>query len=270
MDVRVRRARGGRARSRRGGAAGRRAAGAAPRRRRAARPPGGPRAGRRRRSGRGSSEVKIASGSPSAMIRPLTHTTHGRCAATELSSCVVSTIVMPSRLRSASRCRMSSRVLMSTPLVGSSSSSRSGSPTSARARKTRCCWPPDRLADVPVAQAADAEPLEQPVDPRLIGPARPWHATAGSTSGPSARPRGPSPGSSSRPSRAAAPSRRWASSRSRPLVPPTVTRPATRGTAPTIARSSVVLPAPDGPTMPDERAARDRRGRRRAGPAAPS
>ena len=82
------------------------------------------------------------SGGPSATTVRLKHTMRGRCAARPLMSWVVSTIVVPSWCRSASRCSISWRVATSTPPAGSSSTSTSGSCTSARARNTRCCWPP--------------------------------------------------------------------------------------------------------------------------------
>ena len=173
-----RRARGGHARSRRGGAAARRAAGAA-RRPRPARVPSW-RTTRRSASyvASSTSAVKTSSGSPSAMMRRLTHTTHGRCAATELSSWVVSTMVTPCALRSASRWSTSSRVRMSTPLVGSSSSSSAGLADHRPGQEHPLLLAARQLPDLPVAQAADAQPLEHPV--RLVaGPPRSSRGASG-------------------------------------------------------------------------------------------
>ena len=59
-------------------------------------------------------------------------------------SCVTSTIVMPrSALRRVRMPMISSLVVESRLPVGSSASSSGGSPTSARAMATRCCWPPE-------------------------------------------------------------------------------------------------------------------------------
>ena len=69
----------------------------------------------------------------------------GRCVAIPLRSCVESTTVTPSLFRSASRCSTSCRVFTSRPDVGSSRKMTSAPVNSARARNTRCCWPPDRL-----------------------------------------------------------------------------------------------------------------------------
>ena len=87
--------------------------------------------------------VSTSAGGPAAITRRLRHTRWGRCAAMPLRSWVVSTIEMPDSLRSPSRCSTACRVVMSTPEVGSSSSSSSGWPVSARARNIRCCWPPE-------------------------------------------------------------------------------------------------------------------------------
>ena len=72
----------------------------------------------------------------------------------------------PVALRSPSRCRTSWRVRTSTPDVGSSSSSRSGAPSSARAMNTRCCWPPDSSRMWRSARSPMPEPVEHRRRPR--------------------------------------------------------------------------------------------------------
>ena len=80
---------------------------------------------------------------PSKMILPsATRTTRFASCAMPLS-CVIRTMVFPS---SFSFCRKSSTsrlVRLSSAPVGSSARMTEGSPASARAMETRCCWPPD-------------------------------------------------------------------------------------------------------------------------------
>ena len=68
---------------------------------------------------------------------------------------VMSTMVRPSRaLRSLSRARIDRVVRGSSALVASSHSSTSGSPISARAMATRCCWPPESCRGYALALSA--------------------------------------------------------------------------------------------------------------------
>ena len=68
-----------------------------------------------------------------------------RCAfSAAFGSCVTMTIVLPtSRFSRSSRPRISSAVVRSRSPVGSSATMSVGSPMSARAIATRCCWPPE-------------------------------------------------------------------------------------------------------------------------------
>ena len=60
----------------------------------------------------------------------------------------------------------------STPAVGSSSTSSSGSQVSARAMSTRCCWPPDSVRRCRAAAVGQADGLERGVDGGAGRPAR--------------------------------------------------------------------------------------------------
>ena len=116
--------------------------------RRGRRPPAS-RRGPARRAGRRTS-LRAPRGSGRRAARPprspagCRHTSRGRWAAIPLRSWVVSTMASPSPCSSASRCSSSWRVRTSTPEVGSSMTRSWGRRSSARAMKTRCCWPPDR------------------------------------------------------------------------------------------------------------------------------
>ena len=59
---------------------------------------------------------------------------------------------------------MSARSLRSSALSGSSSSSRCGAKTSARASATRCCWPPESWRGKPVGQRAELDEAQRVAD----------------------------------------------------------------------------------------------------------
>ena len=75
-------------------------------------------------------------------------------------SCVLTSTVMPRPRRRSSRSSRASRALTSTPVNGSSSRSTCGSCASARARKTRCCCPPERSPTGRAREVGDGELLE--------------------------------------------------------------------------------------------------------------
>ena len=82
------------------------------------------------------------------------------------SSWVVSTIVIPSRVEVGEQVEdvvAGLEVDAARRLVEEQEAP--GRAISARARKTRCCWPPDSSRMWRSRQPADPEPLEQPVDP---------------------------------------------------------------------------------------------------------
>ena len=80
---------------------------------------------------------------------------------------VTTTIVRPSRARSAITARTSSVILGSRALVGSSKRIARGSIARARAIATRCCWPPGELPGAGVELVEQADPVEEPPGPLL-------------------------------------------------------------------------------------------------------
>ena len=141
---------------------------------------------------------------------------------------------------------------------GSSSSSRSGSAHSARASATRCCSPPERPRTPPVGEAAEPDVGEQlagasvPVAPRMPA-ARSGSATFVADAEVRQQSR------LLEDDRDAAPVRRQ---RRAAIACRGGSSPAPSGARPAMARSSVVLPAPDGPTS----AVRDPAGTTRSTP----
>jgi hypothetical protein len=187
------------------------------------------------------SGTNTSSGRPAPMIERLRHTTVGRWAAMPFRSWVVSTIVSPSEFRSSSRWSTSCLVRTSRPDVGSSRKITWALVNRARARKTRCCWPPDSS--------------------RMWRPPRPSIPSRSSTSAISERSERlihgiRSPRALAMPTHSATVTGKFQSIVSTCGTSPTAspgarrTRPDTGATVPSIALSNVDLPDPDGPTMP--------------------
>src|SRR5690606_5431149 len=83
-------------------------------------------------------------GGPSWTMRPSRTTTpRVMSGSSGPSSCATRTMVLPAATSPASVSASSRWVSASTPAVGSSMTYVSGSPASARAMSTRCCWPPE-------------------------------------------------------------------------------------------------------------------------------
>ena len=184
------------------------------------------------------------------------------------SSCATSSTVPPRRRNRRSAPANASWLAASTPAVGSSRTSRSGSPARARAISVRCCWPPDRVAH----RVADrGRPGRRRPAPRGPRPGRPrpggrQHAAPGQPAG----------------GDHLADGRRHAAAGADPLRhvadPGPLPEPALRhaeqldlagrlsGTSPSTARISVDLPEPLAPRIGDHLAGRHGPARRRAGP----
>ena len=191
------------------------------------------------------SRTRLAS--PWATMVRLTATIERKCWAADARSWVLAITVLPA-LASASRIRMrSSWVAASTPVTGSSRRYSSGSDASARARKTRRRWPPDRAPIWRWAKSAHADLLRARPQ-RRHGPPHPADGWArGVDTGPSSRRRQRRPESPS------------------PRIRPAVRRPRTshvlpanrRGPSsepvhglsnPAMSLRRVLLPPPFGPT----------------------
>ena len=113
---------------------------------------------------------------PSWRISPASSTAT-RSASVNASSwsCVTSSaVILLRRNRSARSMASCSRSPASKPDSGSSSSSSRGSGASARASATRCAWPPDSSVTRRRSKPAEADQLQQLVDPRRRS--RPRHA----------------------------------------------------------------------------------------------
>ena len=97
--------------------------------------------------------------------------------ATQLRSWVVSTMVVPCRLSSRRRSRISCSVRRSTPLVGSSSMTRLVSEIMARASSSRCCCAGERTYRAALV-ALETQPFEQGVGLGSFRPREPGHVSA--------------------------------------------------------------------------------------------
>ena len=160
-------------------------------------------------------------------------------------SWVTKIVVMPiSRWISRSSTCISWRRRRSSAPSGSSSSSTFGRVTSARASATRCCWPPESCRGLRrrgrAAAPAPASPGRAARSPR----ARPAHP--GRRRCCRSRSDGETAHSSGTPCRCPgdAPARFATRSPSKLMLP------LSGSTKPAIARSSVVLPLPEGPSRP--------------------
>ena len=138
---------------------------ARPRAPRSRRPARRPRSRSRRRAVRWSS-----AGVPRATIRPRVRmATRSQTSSTSLSRCELSTTATPRSRSSPSRSRTMRRPTGSSALVGSSSISSFGSPTSAWAIPSRCCMPFD-IAPTLVSRAS-ASPTSSSSSARSPRPA---------------------------------------------------------------------------------------------------
>ena len=139
--------------------------------------------------------------------------------------------------------RRATRILASSADSGSSSSRTCGSNASARARATRCCWPPESWYGIAVAVVGQVDELEQLADPlRDLGPS--------GACGPSVRTPMLSAtvmfGNSAYDWKTI-PTLRLFGGRCVMSAPSTMIVPAVGCSKPAIIRSVVVLPQPDGP-----------------------
>ena len=166
----------------------------------------------------------------------------------------------------------------STPAVGSSRTSSSGSAASARAIRVRCCCPPERVPTGVVARSVRPTAAQRRLDRGPVGRARRGAAVRGGPAGRTRRPRSRWPARRRRRRGAAARSRSGATAAASPgparSTPNRLTVPASSGTRPSTVRIRVDLPEPLAPRMATTSprphgqvdAAQDRRGRRRRRP----
>ena len=135
------------------------------------------------------------------------------------------------------------------PAVGSSRTSRSGTPASARAMSTRCCWPPDSVATPSRALSASPTAAIGPRDRLLVRAAHRQERPAPRqpAGGDHLLHRGGYAGRGAGPLRDEADPAASRGTRSRG-VPNSRTSPRTTGTSPIIERTSVDLPEPLAPS----------------------
>src|ERR687897_1792896 len=218
------------------------------------------------RPGRASSPWKWSCGAPayafgtgsgpSWTTRPASSTTPRLTSgASSPISCSTSRTVRPDATNVRSARANASWLRRSMPALGSSRTSRSGSPAAARAISTRCCWPPDRpdtlssvRSDSPTSSMASSTASRSR---RVPDRNRPRRAN---------RPDAPTP-----PTGAGTPAAAVVRCGTYPIrdqswnaangVPNRWTSPAVNGTNPTAARTNVDLPEPLAPssvtTSPD-------------------
>ena len=153
---------------------------------------------------------------------------------------MVSTVVTPSSLSSSSSSQVSRRACGSIPAVGSSTKSSSGRPTSAIARHSRCCCPPDSRRYGVRPQSS------RPSRSTSIGTGRGWACSAGDVAehllGPDA-----GPGAAGL-QHHADPGQQGRGDRRPGRGPRTRTVPPWGRRKPSQVSSVVVLPAPLGPS----------------------